>query len=387
MASRPPLQPSTRSSGWMPASRARILKAARFNNLRNIILSASGANLNEDLLSGTQLKDKLPRQLNTDAILAVSEGICISIASVSCLASLTMHGSQDSRLVSSSLLEPIMPRKADLPLWQTFFLLAALVINSVLRARQWQRNDHSRNSTSKQVVADSNVEGRVQKLEEDIASAVSIIRVLSKQLEKLAVRFRVTRQTLRDPIQKTAGLAQRTSETVNILAAREDSLEKNLEEMHHVLLRMQENQTKQLELISTLGKLVKEKPRNKVEKISKAGLSKLLGVGLQQGGQERVAKDSNGNLQHKVTGIRSGSAERSSLETKRSDTSLAQSRRQTNTQSSPSVPNSLDRDSHRVDFWLSSPVSSSTQMEESVSDTNVKSHALNDGKPRAAFLD
>ncbi|MCO5611181.1 hypothetical protein L7F22_065431 [Adiantum nelumboides] len=189
---------------WMSASRARLLKAARLSNLRNIISSASATNLNDDLLTGTPLKEKSPRQLNADAILVVSEGICISIASVSCLASFIMHESQDSRLVQSCLLEPIMPRKADLPVWQTFFLLAALIINSILRARQWQSRGHFMNSTSKLVVADSNVEGRVLKLEEDIASSVTIIRVLSKQLEKLAVRFRVTRQTLRDPIQEVS---------------------------------------------------------------------------------------------------------------------------------------------------------------------------------------
>ncbi|MCO5611182.1 hypothetical protein L7F22_065432 [Adiantum nelumboides] len=183
---------------------------------------------------------------------------------------------------------------------------------------------------------------------------------------------------------QTAALAQRTSETVSILAAREDALEKNLEEMHHILLRMQENQTKQLELISTLGKLVKDRPRNKGERSNKAGFSNLLGVKLQQVGEERVAKNSNDDCQIKATGKRSGSAESNSMENKSSNLSFAQAGRQRNIERSPSKPNCLDRD---VDFWLSTPLSSSPHVGEPTADINIKNRKLNDGRPRAAFMD
>jgi len=41
---------------------------------------------------------------------------------------------------------------------------------------------------------------RIEKVEEDLRSSATIIRVLTRQLEKLGIRFRVTRKTLKDPI-------------------------------------------------------------------------------------------------------------------------------------------------------------------------------------------
>jgi hypothetical protein len=43
---------------------------------------------------------------------------------------------------------------------------------------------------------------KLQQLEEDVQNTVTTSRVLSRHLEKLGVRFRVTRQSLRDPIQE-----------------------------------------------------------------------------------------------------------------------------------------------------------------------------------------
>lgn len=48
--------------------------------------------------------------------------------------------------------------------------------------------------------ASLNLVERVEKLEEDLRSSVTIIGVLSRQLEKLGIRFRVTRRTLKEPI-------------------------------------------------------------------------------------------------------------------------------------------------------------------------------------------
>ena len=50
--------------------------------------------------------------------------------------------------------------------------------------------------------ANLELEDRIKKLEEEVGDTVTIVRVLSKHLEKLGVRFRVTRRTLRDPIQE-----------------------------------------------------------------------------------------------------------------------------------------------------------------------------------------
>lgn len=50
--------------------------------------------------------------------------------------------------------------------------------------------------------SDFTLKDRVVKLDEDARETVSIVRILSRQVEKLGVRFRVMRRTLRDPIQE-----------------------------------------------------------------------------------------------------------------------------------------------------------------------------------------
>ncbi len=45
---------------------------------------------------------------------------------------------------------------------------------------------------------------KVQQLQEDVQNTVTISRVLSRHLEKLGVRFWMTRQSLRDPIQEAS---------------------------------------------------------------------------------------------------------------------------------------------------------------------------------------
>ncbi|KAM1161233.1 hypothetical protein ACFX2B_000356 [Malus domestica] len=108
---------------------------------------------------------------------------------------------------------------------------------------------------------------RIEKLEEDLRSSATIMCVLSRQLEKLGIRFRVTRKALKEPIaemQDNVGndisvLAQKNYEATRALAAQEDILEKELGEIQKVLLAMQdEQQQKQLELIlaiATSGKV------------------------------------------------------------------------------------------------------------------------------------
>ncbi|KAM7529306.1 hypothetical protein LguiB_032716 [Lonicera macranthoides] len=53
---------------------------------------------------------------------------------------------------------------------------------------------------------------------------------------------------------KTAALVQKNSEATRALAAQEDHLEKELGEIQKVLLAMQEQQQKQLDLILAIGK-------------------------------------------------------------------------------------------------------------------------------------
>ncbi|KAH6822051.1 transmembrane protein [Perilla frutescens var. hirtella] len=132
--------------------------------------------------------------------------------------------------------------------WQCVVLVASVVVGTVIRRRQWRRVCGAGFSKG------ANLLRRVEKLEEDLRSSATLIRVLSRQLEKLGIRVRATRQALKDPISETAALAQKNSEVTRALAAHEDILEKELGEIQNVLLAMQDQQQKQLELILAIGK-------------------------------------------------------------------------------------------------------------------------------------
>ncbi|XWS33349.1 hypothetical protein CRYUN_Cryun22dG0074100 [Craigia yunnanensis] len=132
-------------------------------------------------------------------------------------------------------------------------LVGAVAIGAWIRRRQWRRicvETVKGGGGGKKF----NLVERIDRLEEDLRSSVTIIRVLSRQLEKLGIRFRVTRKALKQPIAETAALAQKNSEATRALAAQEDILEKELGEIQKVLLAMQEQQQKQLELILAIGK-------------------------------------------------------------------------------------------------------------------------------------
>ncbi|XP_038881992.1 uncharacterized protein LOC120073309 [Benincasa hispida] len=130
------------------------------------------------------------------------------------------------------------------------FLVAGVAIGAWIRRRQWNRIFRE---TAKGVLG-VNLMEKTNRLEEDLRSSATLIRVLSRQLEKLGIRFRVTRKALKKPVEETAALAQKTSEATRALAVRGDILEKELAEIQKVLLAMQEQQQKQLELILAIGK-------------------------------------------------------------------------------------------------------------------------------------
>ncbi|CAN7005122.1 unnamed protein product [Brassica oleracea var. botrytis] len=100
----------------------------------------------------------------------------------------------------------------------------------------------------------TNLIRRLEKLEDDLKTSTTVVRVLSRHLEKLGIRFRVTRKALKEPISETAALAQKNSEATRVLAAQQEILEKELGEIQKVLLAMQDQQRKQLELILTIAK-------------------------------------------------------------------------------------------------------------------------------------
>ncbi|CAH2043375.1 unnamed protein product [Thlaspi arvense] len=128
-------------------------------------------------------------------------------------------------------------------------LVGSVASGSWLRRRQWMRICKGTREGE-----GTNLIRRLEKLEEDLKSSTTIVRVLSRHLEKLGIRFRVTRKALKEPISETAALAQKNSEATRVLAAQQEILEKELGEMQKVLLAMQDQQRKQLELILTIAK-------------------------------------------------------------------------------------------------------------------------------------
>nr|XP_010939683.1 uncharacterized protein LOC105058438 isoform X2 [Elaeis guineensis] len=127
--------------------------------------------------------------------------------------------------------------------------LVGSVLPGVAKPFQWQRLYRvNENGVNADLVR------RVEKVEQDLQSSVTMVRVLSRQLEKLGIRLRVTRKALKEPINETAALAQKNSEATRALALQEDILERELGEIQKVLLAMQEQQQKQLELILAIGK-------------------------------------------------------------------------------------------------------------------------------------
>ncbi|XP_047323121.1 uncharacterized protein LOC124926857 [Impatiens glandulifera] len=133
---------------------------------------------------------------------------------------------------------------------QSVLLVVAVTIGSIFRRRQWLR---IYSGSSKYGSSDVNLE-RIEKLEEDVKSSVMIVRTLARQLEKLGIRFRLTRKGLKDPISETAALARKNSEATRSLALQGDILEKELSEIQMILLAMQEQQQKQLNLILAISK-------------------------------------------------------------------------------------------------------------------------------------
>ncbi|XP_068314973.1 uncharacterized protein [Pyrus communis] len=124
-------------------------------------------------------------------------------------------------------------------------LVMAVGIGAWIRWLQWRRM--CRESVKGRI--EVNLFEIIEKLEEDLRSLATIIWVLSRQLEKLGIRFWVRRKALKEPIAETAALAQKNSEATRAVAAQEDILEKELGEIQKFLLAMQEQQQKQLELI------------------------------------------------------------------------------------------------------------------------------------------
>ncbi|XP_020233291.1 uncharacterized protein LOC109813510 [Cajanus cajan] len=178
---------------------------------------------------------------NFDSLLSLLEISCLLSSALVSAAALAFAASK------KDLLAGIAARGAPLGVAMLVF---GVSVGAWIRRRQWRRVcvETGRGGT------EVNLLERIEKLEEDLRSSATVVRVLSRQLEKLGVRFRVTRKGLKDPIAETAALAQKNSEAARALAVQSDILEKELGEIQQVLLAMQEQQRKQLDLILAIGK-------------------------------------------------------------------------------------------------------------------------------------
>ncbi|KAK8921715.1 hypothetical protein KSP39_PZI020355 [Platanthera zijinensis] len=209
---------------------------------RNSIRPRIGVLLSGEGVGRVQ-RNEVQVELSFDEFLSAAEIICIVppfIFSIGCLLGLVIPGA--SRLFQFSLGNKFC-------VGQFFFLIFAVVVGGLIRRRQWRSTCRGDDG-----VASVDLVARIEKVEQDMRSSSTIVRVLSRQLEKLSIRLRVTRKALKDPIAETATLAKKNSEATRVLAMQEDILEKELVEIQKVLLAMQEHQQKQLELILAIGK-------------------------------------------------------------------------------------------------------------------------------------
>lgn len=91
-------------------------------------------------------------------------------------------------------------------------LVFGVWIGMWIRRRQWRRICRETVKGGMEI----NLLERIEKLEEDLKSSATIVRVLSRQLEKLGIRFRVTRKSLKEPIAEVFILIQVTDKLVSV---------------------------------------------------------------------------------------------------------------------------------------------------------------------------
>ncbi|PNT35281.3 hypothetical protein POPTR_005G073500v4 [Populus trichocarpa] len=192
--------------------------------------------------SDPTIRTQVSNQFNLDQFLSIAELLCIISSSI-----ITISYALNCTFSKTGALGVIGSNTGFA--WGMVVMVSGVVIGAWIRRRQWWRicRETGREGSL-------NLVGRIEKLEQDMRSSATIIRVLSRQLEKLGIRFRVTRKALKEPIVETAALAQKNSEATRALALQENILEKELGETQKILLAMQEQQQKQLELILAIGK-------------------------------------------------------------------------------------------------------------------------------------
>ena len=129
--------------------------------------------------------------LNLDSILSVVEFLCLASSAI------VSVGFAVNSAVSNQQKSVMVVLGNRILLWQAVALVGGVVAGSWIRRRQWRRICKD---TAKPGNESVNLVERTEKMEEDLRSLATLVRVLSRQLEKLGIRFRVTRKALRQPI-------------------------------------------------------------------------------------------------------------------------------------------------------------------------------------------
>ena len=127
---------------------------------------------------------------NLDSLLYLVELACLltsMIVSVGFAVNSLIVGSKKEFLVFT------MGNKAML--WGTLMLVGGVVIGAWIRRRQWRLICKEMMRGGLEV----NLLERIEKLEE-LRSSTTVVRALSRRLEKLGIRFRVTRKALKEPM-------------------------------------------------------------------------------------------------------------------------------------------------------------------------------------------
>lgn len=141
---------------------------------------------------GTVQKNDAFGGFNFDSFISVVEFLCLvssaAVVSIGFVANLTV--------LSSSKKAILVEMGNRVSAWGVVLLAGGVLMGAWIRRRQWRRVCRE----TVQGGVEVNLLERIEKMEEDLRNSATIIRVLSRQLEKLGIRFRVTRKALKEPI-------------------------------------------------------------------------------------------------------------------------------------------------------------------------------------------
>ncbi|GMN20363.1 hypothetical protein TIFTF001_048736 [Ficus carica] len=134
-------------------------------------------------------------EFDLDSFLSVVETLCVfssAVVSIGFAVNCAVSGSKKTAM-AAAMGDRIFA-------FGVLVIAAGVGIGAWIRRRQWSRF----RAGSVRGGLEVNLLGRIEKLEEDLRNSATLIRVMSRQLEKLGIRFRVTRKALKQPIEEIA---------------------------------------------------------------------------------------------------------------------------------------------------------------------------------------